>query len=94
MPALDARFARFRRISSEIESVGTLGRNRQSTANNHVSRRVRRISVRSACQKARSAVSFDHLVGAGEQRRWHIQSERLGGFQIYGEFELGRLNHR
>ena len=35
---------------------------------------------------------LDHLVGTGEQRRRHIQSERLGGFQIYDEFELGRLN--
>jgi hypothetical protein len=23
--------------------------------------------------------SFDHLVGASEQRWWHVEAERLGG---------------
>jgi hypothetical protein len=26
--------------------------------------------------------SFDHLVGAGEQRRRHFEAKRLRGFQI------------
>src|SRR5215471_9572143 len=30
--------------------------------------------------------SFDHLVGAGEQRRWHLKAERLSGFQIDHQF--------
>jgi len=25
---------------------------------------------------------FDHLIGAGEQRRWHFKSERLGGSYV------------
>src|SRR4051794_2239196 len=40
------------------------------------------------------AHSFDHLVGAGEQRRWHIEAKCLGGRQIDGEIELGRLLDR
>jgi hypothetical protein len=33
---------------------------------------------------------FDHLVGAGEQRRWHREPERLGG----GEIADGELRPR
>ena len=38
--------------------------------------------------------SFNHLVGAGEQRRWHLDAERLGGFEVDHELEFGRLLHR
>src|SRR5262249_561548 len=38
--------------------------------------------------------SFDHLVGAGEQRRWHVEAERSGGRQIDDQFELSRLHDR
>ena len=38
--------------------------------------------------------SFDHLVGAGEQRRRHVEAERLRHDQVNDEVELGRLLDR
>ena len=34
---------------------------------------------------------FDHLVGAGEQPRWHVEAKRLGGLVIDDQLELRRL---
>src|SRR5207245_10063506 len=38
--------------------------------------------------------SFDHLVGAGEQRRWHGEAERLGSLKIDHQLVFGRRLHR
>jgi hypothetical protein len=32
------------------------------------------------CQLRKLAASFDNLIGAGEQRGWHIETERFGRF--------------
>jgi len=36
---------------------------------------------------------FDHLVGAGDERRRHGEAERPGRYQIDDKLELGRLQH-
>src|ERR1700716_3990560 len=46
------------------------------------------------CQTRKSAALFDHVVGAGEQCRWHNDAKRLCGLQIDHQFELGRLLDR
>jgi hypothetical protein len=33
--------------------------------------------------------SLDHLVGAGEQRRWHLDPKRLRRLQIDDQLEFG-----
>src|SRR5262249_25032103 len=40
------------------------------------------------------AVSFDHLIGAGEQRGWHVEAERLGSLKIDRQIEPGGLLSR
>jgi hypothetical protein len=35
--------------------------------------------------------SFDHLVGAGDERRRYVDAERLRRFHIDRQLELGRL---
>ena len=38
--------------------------------------------------------SFDHLVGAGEQRRRHCRGRAPGGLVVDDQLELARLHHR
>jgi hypothetical protein len=37
---------------------------------------------------------FDHVVGAGEQRRRHVETDRLGGLEIDHQLVPDRRLHR
>src|SRR5256885_10608380 len=42
----------------------------------------------------RLAHLLDHLVGTGEQHRWHLKAERLRGLEIDHRLGFGRRLHR
>jgi hypothetical protein len=53
----------------------------------------RQTTDRQSAELGKWARLFDHLIGAGEQRRGHSEAECLGGLEVEHELELGRLHH-
>ena len=47
------------------------------------------------CSKtsARLQWLFYHLVGAGEEREWHLKTERLGGLEVDNQLHFRGLLH-
>src|SRR6516162_8602824 len=37
---------------------------------------------------------FDHLIGCSKQRRWDLETKRLGSFAVNGRLEFGWLLYR
>src|SRR5678809_1456298 len=53
-------------------------------------------TVLSSCSKTRrvTSASLNQLVSAGEERRWHSNAKRLGGFHIDDQLETSWLLDR
>src|SRR5260221_1724158 len=56
----------------------------------HVGHRAMSVS----CQHRKSPFSFDHLIGAAEQHRWHFEAECSRSLEINTQLEFGRLVKR
>jgi hypothetical protein len=46
------------------------------------------------CQHRKSPFSFDHLIGATEQHRWHFEAECFSSLEVDYEIELLRPLYR
>src|SRR5262249_25285895 len=51
---------------------------------------IERVRMSALCHKRTSVASFDHIVSATEQQRWHVEVHRLGGLEIDDQFKLCR----
>jgi hypothetical protein len=53
-----------------------------------------RLGMSQRCQHRKSPFSFDHLIGATEQHRWHFEAERFSSLEVDYEIELLRPLYR
>jgi hypothetical protein len=61
---------------------------------NAAARYVRLVPKPVVSNRSKTCASFDHLIGAGEQRRRHGKAERLGCGEVDDEVEFGGLLDR
>src|SRR3954454_5743970 len=47
-----------------------------------------------AVSKCSKTALFDHLVGAGQHGRWHVEAKRFGGLEVDHQLIFGRSLHR
>ena len=52
------------------------------------------VGMSQKCQHRKSPFSFDHLIGATEQHRWHFEAERFSSLEVDYEIELLRPLYR
>src|SRR5215831_6197870 len=65
----------------------------QKRTNGETSREVLLVPQPDSCSAANSSL-FDDLVGAGEQRGWHVEGEGFRGSQIGHQIECGAQLNR
>src|SRR6266498_4461948 len=58
--------------------------------NGQASRQVGFVPHKQTHAAQQTTLLFDHLIGAGEQRRWHLEAESLSGLEVDDQFVLGR----
>src|SRR5262245_66470140 len=66
----------------------------QKRTSERLPRYVRIVPIGDITQCSKNNPLLDHLVGAGEQRRRHVETERLRGLEVDDQLELGRLLDR
>jgi hypothetical protein len=45
-------------------------------------------------REAGTTLLFDHFVGTGKQRCWHVKAKRMRGLEVDDKLEFGRLLDR
>jgi hypothetical protein len=74
-----------------VSACPNLPQNLTSVRTVALGRKVPKLAV---SNRSRAISLFDHLVGAGEQRRWDFEAESFGRLKIDDQLEFGRGLHR